>query len=186
MYHSKIICDIRNVFDISPWFLAQSSPSLWNFLSDNSVFFKLWEIPFERTGVYANEVTEMESLSSIKMRLVTWKTKRLRDWKGVGLEIQLYKIQLLNRDLMNFHIANISKCWEGDTAQFHEWQNLLCWGHFWTSPSVHLHLIIIFIIIYFIHIVACEISYIMLHFISLYGNINVFQSFVSSLTNCYG
>ena len=128
----------------------------------------------------------LESLSSIKMRLVTWKTKRLRDWKGVGLEIQLYKIQLLNINLMNFHIANISKCWEGDTTQFHEWQNLLCWGPFWTSPSVHLHLIIIFIIIYFIHIVACEISYIMLHFISLYGNINVFQSFVSSLTNCYG
>lgn len=33
----------------------------------------------------------LESLSCIKMRLVTWKTRRLQNWKGVGLEIQLCK-----------------------------------------------------------------------------------------------
>lgn len=94
----------------------------------------------------------LESLSSIKMRLVTWKTRRLQNWKGVGLEIQ-------SRDLMNFHTANISKCWEGDTTQFHEWQNLPSEPHpmyifIWLSSSLS----------YFIHIVACEISYIMLLF----------------------
>lgn len=103
----------------------------------------------------------LESLSSIKMRLVTWKTKRLQDWKWVGLEIQFYKNswteiwwtstlltypnaeRVTQPNSMSDKISSLC----GDPSEPHPMYIFI-----WLSSSLS----------YFIHIVACELSYVII------------------------
>lgn len=52
---SDSVSGIINTFGLCPWFVVQSSPKPWNFLSDSSILCYSKEPPLS-TPIYANEV----------------------------------------------------------------------------------------------------------------------------------